>query len=364
MDIELTVDVLELADVVDHYVLFSGDGDFRTLVEAAAAARTQGQRGLDHGLAAADDFRRSAPAGRSFHRPDDAEERGGPRSFRTAGPASRTGRNGRRRLLTARYARCIRRSLRATVRSVRACMISSPRGASASRAGSTHRCRHSCRLRARSGALSDCRAGAGLRGANRTGRPFTGDYAGELLYQTLIRFGFARGHFAARPDDGLALVGTAITNAVRCVPPDNKPVGEEINTCRHFLIPTLARFPKLEAILTLGTIAHQSTRAGAWKTRRALPLPPWRQPDSRRITLFSSYHCSRYNTNTGVLTEEMFVRVFGEIAAYLRRSNSSELDNCQPWFTVARSDILRTGGLHRLASELRDRRQGANCAQN
>ena len=101
----------------------------------------------------------------------------------------------------------------------------------------------------------------GLRGANRTGRPFTGDYAGDLLYQTLIRFGFASGAYAARPDDGLTLAGTAITNAVRCVPPENKPIGEEINTCRGFLRPTIARFPNLMAILTLGT------------TKREMPQP-------------------------------------------------------------------------------------------
>ncbi|TIM20034.1 MAG: uracil-DNA glycosylase, partial [Mesorhizobium sp.] len=89
----------------------------------------------------------------------------------------------------------------------------------------------------------------GLRGANRTGRPFTGDYAGDLLYSTLISHGFARGEFKARPDDGLELVGTAITNAVRCVPPENKPVGAEIATCRTFLVPTIARFPNLRAVL-------------------------------------------------------------------------------------------------------------------
>jgi len=99
----------------------------------------------------------------------------------------------------------------------------------------------------------------GLRGANRTGRPFTGDYAGDLLYATLIRFGFAQGTFLARPDDGLQLAGTAITNAVRCVPPENKPVGGEIATCRQFLSATIARFTNLQAIVTLGTISHQST---------------------------------------------------------------------------------------------------------
>lgn len=157
----------------------------------------------------------------------------------------------------------------------------------------------------------------GLRGANRTGRPFTGDYAGDLLYSTLIRFGFARGEFKARPDDGLELVGTAITNAVRCVPPENKPVGAEINTCRGFLKPTIERFPRLEAILTLGSIAHQSTVRALGGRVAAMPFKHAGRHRAGGITLFSSYHCSRYNTNTGVLTEEMFVNVFKEVAEFL-----------------------------------------------
>ncbi|BAV51928.1 uracil-DNA glycosylase [Mesorhizobium sp. 113-1-2] len=158
----------------------------------------------------------------------------------------------------------------------------------------------------------------GLRGANRTGRPFTGDYAGDLLYSTLIAHGFARGEFKARPDDGLELVGTAITNAVRCVPPENKPVGAEISTCRTFLVPTIARFPNLRAVLALGSIAHQSTVRALGGRVAAYPFKHGGQLPAGGITLFSSYHCSRYNTNTGVLTEEMFVNVFSEIAAFLR----------------------------------------------
>ena len=158
----------------------------------------------------------------------------------------------------------------------------------------------------------------GLRGANRTGRPFTGDYAGDLLYSTLIRFGFARGKFEARPDDSLQLIGTAITNAVRCVPPENKPVGAEIATCRQFLSATIARFPNLEAILSLGAIAHQSTVRALGDRVAAMPFGHGARNQTGGITLFSSYHCSRYNTNTGVLTEEMFVDVFGEIATFLK----------------------------------------------
>ena len=149
----------------------------------------------------------------------------------------------------------------------------------------------------------------GLRGANRTGRPFTGDYAGDLLYGTLGRFGFARGEFQARPDDGLELIETAITNAVRCVPPENKPVGAEIATCRQFLAPTIDRFPRLEAIVTLGTIAHQSTVRALGQRVAAFPFRHGARHEVGGITLFPSYHCSRYNTNTGRLTEAMFVDV-------------------------------------------------------
>lgn len=159
----------------------------------------------------------------------------------------------------------------------------------------------------------------GLRGANATGRPFTGDYAGDLLYSTLSRFGFSHGTFQARPDDGLQLVGTALTNAVRCVPPENKPVGAEINTCRRFLSATIARFPNLRAILALGTIAHQSTVRALGQRVADYPFSHGAQRQAGDLTLFSSYHCSRYNTNTGRLTEEMFVSVFAAIRQHLDR---------------------------------------------
>ncbi len=157
----------------------------------------------------------------------------------------------------------------------------------------------------------------GLRGANRTGRPFTGDYAGDLLYRTLGRFGFAKGEFAASPDDGLQLVGAAVTNAVRCVPPENKPVGAEIATCRAFLVPTLARFPNLAAIVTLGTISHQSTIRALGERVQAHPFGHGRRSEAAGIAIFPSYHCSRYNTNTGRLTEEMFVEVFAAVRGFL-----------------------------------------------
>jgi len=157
----------------------------------------------------------------------------------------------------------------------------------------------------------------GLRGANRTGRPFTGDYAGDLLYSTLVRFGFATGKFEARPDDSLQLIGTAITNAVRCVPPENKPTGAEIATCRQFLTPTIGHFPQLRAVLALGSIAHQSTVRALGERVSALPFRHGGRHVAGPLSVFSSYHCSRYNTNTGVLTETMFSNVFSEIAEFL-----------------------------------------------
>lgn len=160
----------------------------------------------------------------------------------------------------------------------------------------------------------------GLRGANRTGRPFTGDYAGDLLYDTLRRFGFAHGTYEARPDDGLQLVGSAIVNAVRCVPPENKPVGAEINTCRkHFFAPTLKRFPNLKAVVTLGLIAHQSTVRALGGRVASHPFSHGGRQDLAGLSIFSSYHCSRYNTNTGRLTEEMFVNVFANVRDFLAK---------------------------------------------
>jgi len=157
----------------------------------------------------------------------------------------------------------------------------------------------------------------GLQGANRTGRPFTGDYAGDLLYATLARYGFAAGEYAARPDDSLRLVDTRITNAVRCVPPENKPVREEIRRCRDFLKATIAEMPNLAALVLLGRIAHDSTAAALGRPLAALPFSHGAQHAVGQFTLFDSYHCSRYNTNTGVLTPDMFHKVFATVRRYL-----------------------------------------------
>ncbi len=160
----------------------------------------------------------------------------------------------------------------------------------------------------------------GLKGANRTGRPFTGDYAGELLYSTLLDFGFAAGRYEARPDDGLTLRDAIISNAVRCVPPANKPETREISTCRQFLIRTIDTLPNLRAILPLGRIAHDSVLRALNESPSRFPFRHGGEHLIHRpggiLTLFDSYHCSRYNTNTGVLTRDMFGAVFARIRAH------------------------------------------------
>jgi uracil-DNA glycosylase family 4 len=153
----------------------------------------------------------------------------------------------------------------------------------------------------------------GLQGANRTGRPFTGDFAGDLLYATLLDYGFAKGVYQARPDDGLKLVDCRISNAVRCVPPQNKPLPAEINTCRQFLVATIATMPKLRAIVALGRIAHDSTLKALGLRSAAAPFGHGAVHKADTIKLYDSYHCSRYNTNTRVLTPEMFRNVFAKV---------------------------------------------------
>jgi uracil-DNA glycosylase len=153
----------------------------------------------------------------------------------------------------------------------------------------------------------------GLQGANRTGRPFTGDYAGDLLYATLLEFGFAKGVYQARPDDGLRLVDCRIGNAVHCVPPQNKPLPIEINTCRKFLASTIATMPRLRAIVLLGRIAHESTVKALGLRNAAAPFAHGAVHKAGSFNLYDSYHCSRYNTNTGVLTPKMFRDVFAQV---------------------------------------------------
>jgi uracil-DNA glycosylase len=157
----------------------------------------------------------------------------------------------------------------------------------------------------------------GLQGANRTGRPFTGDFAGDLLYATLIEYGFAEGVYQARPDDGLKLVDCRISNAVRCVPPQNKPLPAEISTCRQFLTASLASMPRLSAIVALGRVAHESTLKALNVRSVAAPFAHGAKHQAGVYRLYDSYHCSRYNTNTRVLTPEMFRSVFARVRADL-----------------------------------------------
>ena len=159
----------------------------------------------------------------------------------------------------------------------------------------------------------------GLQGANRTGRPFTGDYAGDLLYATLKEFGLARGTYDKRPDDGLTLIDCRISNAVKCVPPENKPTPEEIKICNRFLADELASLPRVKVVLALGSIAHDAVLVGSGLKKSAAKFAHAARhalPGGR--VLFDSYHCSRYNTNTGRLTTEMFRDVVGKAAQALR----------------------------------------------
>ncbi len=156
----------------------------------------------------------------------------------------------------------------------------------------------------------------GRMGANRTGRPFTGDYAGDLLYSTLKKLGLAEGEYRADPNDGFTLKGAMISNAVRCAPPENKPTPAEIATCRPFLSSRMAALPKLRAMLALGSIAHESVL-------RAYGLKPTASKFGHAVEtelpnghiMVSSYHCSRYNTQTRRLTTEMFETVMARAKA-------------------------------------------------
>lgn len=158
----------------------------------------------------------------------------------------------------------------------------------------------------------------GLRGANRTGRPFTGDYAGDLLYPTIAEFGFGKGHFGAHADDGFEMLRCRITNAVRCVPPENKPTTAEINACNPFLAAEIGELRNLKAILALGLIAHKAVLRSRGLVAARYPFAHGTMHDlPGGLLLANSYHCSRYNTNTGRLTPEMFQDVFAELRGRL-----------------------------------------------
>ena len=159
----------------------------------------------------------------------------------------------------------------------------------------------------------------GLRGANRTGRPFTGDWAGDLLYQALAKFGFSRGTYAGEATDGLALENCRITNAVRCLPPQNKPIGQEIGACNVFLKQEISNMSNLKVIMALGLIAHNATLNALEKRKSQHKFTHGASFElTSDIKLISSYHCSRYNTNTRRLTNEMFFDVFREIREIIK----------------------------------------------
>ena len=157
----------------------------------------------------------------------------------------------------------------------------------------------------------------GRTGANRTGRPFTGDFAGVLLYETLIKRGFASGRFEARPDDGLTLTDCMVTNAVRCAPPGNKPLPIEEAACRPFLAARIAALPRLRAIVTLGDVSRRNVLRALGLKASTAAAGHGVGTDAGGYRLFSSYHCSRLNTNTGRLTPAMFDAVFASVRRYI-----------------------------------------------
>ena len=163
----------------------------------------------------------------------------------------------------------------------------------------------------------------GMHGANRSGRPFTGDHAGILLYETLHRFGFASAPVSAAADDGLQLIGARITNAVKCLPPENKPVGAEINQCNGFLAAELETLAAGSVILALGGIAHRAVIKAKALRQAEFKFAHNALHELGGVFLLDSYHCSRYNTNTGRLTEQMFVDVFAQARKLIDRESSS-----------------------------------------
>ena len=157
----------------------------------------------------------------------------------------------------------------------------------------------------------------GLKGANQTGRPFTGDYAGDLLYRTFLKFGFAEGSYGRHAGDGLRLIDCRVTNAVRCVPPENKPTGAEATNCRPFLAGEIAAMKRLRIVLCLGSLSHGAVLTTLGLRKVLYPFRHGALHDVDGLTVADSYHCSRYNTNTGRLTEAMFEDVFSAVRARL-----------------------------------------------
>ena len=280
MDIELAVDAMEMVEHVDHFVLFSGDGDFRHLVVAlqrkgkkvtvASTLKTSPpmiaddlRRQADHFLELStlaetlgrDPAQRPPRPQREVEEEDEDEYRG---AVSDATPATEPPRD---------CPLCPRlKDFRDLWRAREPDWHNAPVAT----------------FGAADGRLLIIGLAPGLRGANRTGRPFTGDYAGDLLYATLLKYGFAKGVYRADPADGLTLVDAAIANAVRCVPPENKPLPVEMNTCRQFLTATLAARPHVKALVALGRIAHDSTLRAMNLKLSSFPLCAWRGARNRR----------------------------------------------------------------------------------
>ncbi|GAB4348828.1 MAG: uracil-DNA glycosylase [Gammaproteobacteria bacterium] len=165
----------------------------------------------------------------------------------------------------------------------------------------------------------------GMHGANATGRPFTGDFAGILLYQTLYRFGYSNRPESVSRDDGLVLKNCRITNAVKCLPPDNKPSGREIRQCNDFLREELQQLPADAVVLALGTIAHNAVVRASGLRQSAFPFGHGRQHAlGERLWMVDSYHCSRYNTQTRRLTESMFHEVFRRIGKLMGGNGATD----------------------------------------
>ena len=321
MDIELAVDAMEMADHLDHLVLFSGDGDFRSLVEAvqrkgvrvSVVSTNSTQPGM-----IADELRRQADEFIDLIQlaPRIGRDPGGAAAaIQRAPPDARNG---------APLGCCPDRRLSAMEPS-RDC----PRCQRLVEFRELARQRQPDWFNAPVPTFGSSKArllvvglAPGLKGANRTGRPFTGDHAGDLLYATLGAFGFAEGTYDRRTDDGLALRDCAITNAVRCVPPENKPLPVEITACRPFLVDQIAAMPSLLALVALGRIAHEGIMRALGAKLAANPFGHGRcheiaRADGNPVAVFDSFHCSRYNTSTKLLTPEMFRAVFAAVAGHL-----------------------------------------------
>ena len=337
MDIELAVDAMEIAEHIDQMVLFSGDGDFRSLVEAMQRRGVRVTVVSTISTQPPDGGRRAAAAGRRVprHRRAAAQDRARPLragAARAAGTAPHAAIPAAQRRAPARRRGGVERGRRRLrgLEAAMSCGAAEP-GRDCALCPRLEAFRQEWRRREpvwfnapvpsfgpAHGAAAHRRPGAGTAGR----QPHRASVHRRSCRRALVRHAeplrLCRGTYAARPDDGLELVDARITNAVRCVPPENKPTGAEIATCRGFLESTIAEMPELRAIVSLGRIAHDTAVAALGARRSAVPFAHGASHAIGRVRLFDSYHCSRYNTNTGVLTTEMFRSVFAHVRAFLK----------------------------------------------